>query len=777
MCGENNPDNLDVCKYCDARLKPLISPSTPEEPRTHHETGAKLPEWSHLGWQDDPDSKEPFSLDSDDPNEWLNRIRAVTDPDEVPTIQQTIDTSSDSPEPSDEGDDDWLQRIRTLHQTNLETESADSTAQPFDGISPLSPSDSDLEDEKLFADESEVPEWLARINDRYTGDEDVKREDKAAKEEALPDWINGDQIAQEVQLEKPEAAPISQEPGEEIPDWLAEVGTKSDPGDLETEEPIPDWLSKFTEKEQSVPAAVDTPGDTIPEWLSDIGIDSGSIENEIKALSPELGKIEEPESTDDGALEKWFSELDESAGPIIEPLQESTEDMPGWLKSLGTVVSGTIKDDSIPDIDDGAISPFVTPGEFDDDLLNIESLPNWLTPESGIPDAVQGTTDSNLTPADLPGWLAAIRPVGEGTPELPKEDDTPESAGPLAGLRNILSAEPEIAQFKNPPIYSTKLQVTSTQQAHADIFQALISIEGKAEPIPEPPLVSSQRAFRWLIALFLTIVIGFIVISGNQTVPLPNKTLIPDSTYAAYRTINALPNQAPVLIAFDYEPGTAGEMHAAAAALVSNLMEKRMRLALVSTLPTGPAVAEYFIKTTQGQHMYSSETQYINLGYIPGGAAGLLSFAQTPQWVFPLSFDHREPWETVILQDINSLSDFALVLVITNDPDTARSWIEQIKPRIGNTPLLTVVSAQAEPMVRPYFGKGNNAQVRGIISGLTGGVAYEVAVGKENLASAYWDAFSVGLILAVGVILIGGTVNLIQLLLAQSKSKKQGAVR
>ena len=88
--------------------------------------------------------------------------------------------------------------------------------------------------------------------------------------------------------------------------------------------------------------------------------------------------------------------------------------------------------------------------------------------------------------------------------------------------------------------------------------------------------------------------------------------------------------------------------------------------------------------------------------------------------------------------------------------------------------MLTVVSAQAEPMVRPYFSSGHNAQVSGIVSGLSGGAAYEVAVGRPNLGRTYWDAFAVGLVVALGAILIGGMVNVVQMLLGWNKNNARG---
>ena len=300
---------------------------------------------------------------------------------------------------------------------------------------------------------------------------------------------------------------------------------------------------------------------------------------------------------------------------------------------------------------------------------------------------------------------------------------------------NVLPAEPDIIHFKKPPVYATKLQVSNNQQKQAELFQELLAEEGKTSPIPEISLVSSQRALRWLIAFILMVAVGLMVIGGSQNVPLPSSAAIPDSTYAASRIISGIPDQAPVLMAFDYEPGTSGEMQAAAAALVDHLMLKGARLTLVSTLPTGPAVGEYFIQNVQAQHNYTSGKQYVNLGYIPGGAAGLASFVQMPKWIFKVSYDGMDPWETQPLQDIEAISDFAVVVIISDDPDVARTWVEQAQPKLGETPLLMVVSAQAEPLIRPYFSDNQNAQVDGIISGLSGGAAYEVTVGKPNLGT------------------------------------------
>ena len=208
-------------------------------------------------------------------------------------------------------------------------------------------------------------------------------------------------------------------------------------------------------------------------------------------------------------------------------------------------------------------------------------------------------------------------------------------------------------------------------------------------------------------------------------------------------------------------------MSAAAAAVVDHIMLKGAYLTLVSTSPTGPALAENFFRTTQWAHNYTSGIQYINLGYIPGGASGLLGFAQIPQRITPLAFDGLEAWKTMPLSRISTLSDFEMVVIITDNPDIARTWIEQVQPALPSTPMIAVASAQAEPILRPYSG-GQDPQLDGLVGGITGGAAYEQVTGKTHLARQYWDALNYGLLTAAAAILIGGLVNLVSIFLTKS---------
>ncbi|MBU0510538.1 MAG: hypothetical protein KJ638_02405 [Chloroflexi bacterium] len=890
MCGKPNPDQLEVCQFCAARLKPLSlsaradEAASPLQARSAHESDEGLPDWLNSMREEEDDPAEtagdPSPEEESEALGWLARLRDESDPQRgIPPRTKSVtpfEGELSSPE-----DDDWLQRIRDLHQENQQDDQDISEPEPekekpsgwaskfildtdeidadengvsdwFSGkdeeVSPelAAPAvDSGLPDwlraeaaesvPAVASGEGDLPDWLSGEDEEVSpelaapavggGLPDWLRAEAAESVPAaasgegdLPDWFSGEdeEIAPELaasavdsglpdwlRAEAAESVPavafdeddlpgwlsgedeeISPEPAASaveggLPDWLRAEAVESVPAVASGEGDLPDWFSGEDEGIAPEPAAPSVEGG-LPDWLSDLrGEPPPFGEPEAEPVGPslyaetpdwvsDLGGGDEPASAspdeaDD--LPDWFADLGEEESTLFgepeaaphTPAEE--EEIPGWI------VSGLA----------APVAPFVIDDEFDDDLLDVDKLPDWLAGKLGEQDTEDDTEASDLAPAELPGWLEAMRPVETSTPGTVLDDDgLVESVGPLAGLRNVLPAEPGIDRMKNPPTYSVKLHVAESQQAHAALFEELLANEGQALPVPPPSRLSSQRIMRWLIALILCVVVGFVVVGGSQNVPLPDQADVPAETFAASKLVNALPDASPVLVAFDYEPGMSGEMNAAAAALVDHLMLRGARLTLVSTSPTGPAMAEYFLRNIEAEREYVSGIQYINLGYIPGGAAGLRGFAEMPRLITTLSFDNMNPWGTPPLQGVDAISDFALVVVITDDSDTARTWIEQVQPKLGNTPFVAILSAQAAPMIRPYYG----TQVQGMVTGLIGGAAYEQSMGQDsyNLARVYWDAFSVGLLVAVAAILIGGAVNIISVLLAHKKGTKGEAV-
>ncbi len=292
--------------------------------------------------------------------------------------------------------------------------------------------------------------------------------------------------------------------------------------------------------------------------------------------------------------------------------------------------------------------------------------PDWLSavmpskpsvPEN-LPAAAQ--PDEPITPAELPSWVQAMRPVESAmAPSSTGEADASlEERGPLAGLHGVLPAIPgAAAPSSKPKSYSIKVDATEQQQAHAVLLENILAAETSPIPMRSISLLRTQRLLRWALSLVMLVVVASVTFTGTQGFPLPNA--VPNETIQAVQAVKAIPEGAPVLLIFDYQPATVGEMEATGASLLDNLLKSRHpQLALLSTSPTGSALAERFMSTVLASRAYVRGQQYVNLGFLPGGLAGVYTFAQNPSATMPLDADARPVWQSPILAPVTTILRF-----------------------------------------------------------------------------------------------------------------------
>jgi hypothetical protein len=435
--------------------------------------------------------------------------------------------------------------------------------------------------------------------------------------------------------------------------------------------------------------------------------------------------------------------------------------MPKWLEGAGAP-----PDESLPHVpalvaEEGvAVTPETAP---DLDLGKID-IPDWLgelRKDAGVPPKQPGGPTDNLAPATLPAWLEAMRPMDTFRPvvEIQSEDEqVVESAGPLAGLRGVLLAEPVVAMPRQPSYSGARLDVTERQFALADLLHRMVE-EETSEVSPKPTQRRSLPFARLAIAGVLFLAVGLPALLGAPSLPAP--ALVPPGLPALIGLVDSLPTDRPVLLVFDYEPAYAGELDAVAGALLEDLMQRDIRLATVSTRPSGPPLAERLIRQIGDAHGYLNGQDYVHLGFLSGGPAAVQLFARDPRQSlaggFLLTEDPaaRGMWNSPVLAGVQQLSDFGAVVVVAAGTEIARTWVEQAGPWTGDSPLVMVASAGIEPLIRPYY-EALNPQVDAILSGLPMAVAYEQANLRDGEAGLLWDSFGTGMLVAELALILGG---------------------
>lgn len=748
MCGRLNPSDEETCHFCGSRLKPLV-PLAPENslPVNGEEQGdtpqsADLTDW--LAGLDKVASEA-----DEQPSDWLASLRDGSLPAELPADEPLLEAE---PLAGDSADTDWLARLDEGRAEpalpQVAAASVDDFPAQVEEPAPPQSTEAPRESTGEPADErqalSEVgtagnepenlPDWLEQLKDKA-----ISPETRPGSEAGLsagtdmPEWLSNFE---------PGAGTPPPAPAEALPDWMANLGARTTP-DLtppdsvfSAEFPGPEAISK---KE--------------PDWLSQFQAD-------MRAAEDHETKQEQFES-----------------GLPAPGLDKSNEPLPDWLVG---VKSDTPASDGTP-----ALISSESPASANsaDQAFPMET-PDWLSqlnPEVGEekpapPKAAPGGSE-NLEVSELPYWVQAMRPmesvVAASSAGDQEEPPLVEQSGPLAGLQGVLPTGPGLGAMRKPPAYSSILQVSDGQQRYASALEHLVASETQSQEVKTDRL-GSNRLWRWVITLLMLLAVGIPLMMKSPLSP-PAAAQLPREILNAFTTMDQL-SAAPdgltpqVLVVFDYDPAFSGELEAAAAPLIDYLLlNKAPRLALISTNPTGPALAERFFSDMNAspliaRHAYQAGQNYINLGYLAGGASAVQYFALAPSQAAPARVDGQSAWQSTLLQGIQDLGDFAAILVLTDNADSGRGWIEQTRSALDadtplnpadDTPLLMVISAQAEPMIAPYFDSG---QIKGMLSGLAGGVLSErnYVVDSTGLAGGYWSSFGTGIFTAMLLIVVGG---------------------
>lgn len=821
MCSKPNPEDLDVCQFCEARLKPLTGELDRSQPPIHPgdapiekntgELEPVLPQWLREVRQQARESVE------EEPEQASVEEEAVK-PDGPADLLAGLQSQAED----DEEIPDWLSGLRgESAQAVTEGETTEEN-----DLAALKSMPGEETPESGESEASELPGWISDLGTRQseenelsepaTGyaveEEIVQAGTRTAASESDFEWGAEFETDSAVQSEFAEDTSLFDS---ELPDWLKGADDKTK---VESDSGLPDWM-KAEEPDQATPSLESEEGaepvlqqediqpaaeGDIPDWLASLDKETSEIALEEKA-----------QPAPEGETSDWFASLGEETAEAApqEAAQPATEgDMPDWLSSLGDggadvaplqEVEQPVTEQETPDwlaaMGEGAL-------EFEDDSdelvfpslaaeepahekeppsANIDAagaplpaedvealfsmdMPEWLTDAGNreIEEKAQAVPAEenldDLRPAELPGWVQAMRPVEAVFSEVEGgaiADQPVEEKGPLAGLRGVLPAVPGVGPTSKPKAYSIKLQASEEQQSNAAKLEQLLAAETQPKPITTQPVVISQRFLRWIIAIVLLLAVGGSVLTGTQINPLP--TGFPPETFAVLNYVQGnLPADAPVLLIFDYDAALAGELEVAAAPLVDQMLTlKHPRLSLISSTPLGAGLAESFMKILLTDREYGRGEKFINLGYLPGGAAGVLAFADNPATTIPTTIDGESAWETPVLQGVKQLSDFSAILLLTNDAETARVWIEQTEHLRKETRFFVISSAQTGPMILPYVQSG---QVDGMVTGLDGGAPIErVNNGRPGMARHYWDAYGMGLLAALVMILLGSLLSLL----------------
>ncbi|MEI6474847.1 MAG: hypothetical protein WCO75_05590 [Planctomycetota bacterium] len=235
---------------------------------------------------------------------------------------------------------------------------------------------------------------------------------------------------------------------------------------------------------------------------------------------------------------------------------------------------------------------------------------------------------------------------------------------------------------------------------------------------------------RWIFLMMALAVAGPIIWVGITGKTFP-ETPTP-AVQGAFDALEKLPEGSRVLVSFDYDPASAGELQPMATAIIHHCVIRKLRICgMALWAPGGPLIGATFTDVIGNDPSYVYGVNFADLGY-QAGNEGVMKQAGAD---FPRAFpnDARStPFAQVpMLKDIHRLSDFDLLVCISAGYPGAKEWIQYgVSPTMtGGKPLPFVAGTTGvqTPQLIPYY----PGQMAGVLGAIKGAAEYESLVNTK----------------------------------------------
>ena len=227
---------------------------------------------------------------------------------------------------------------------------------------------------------------------------------------------------------------------------------------------------------------------------------------------------------------------------------------------------------------------------------------------------------------------------------------------------------------------------------------------------------------RWIfLAMLLAVSIPILI---QKSFPEETTQIVQD----VFDEIEGLPEGSRVLISFDYDPASGGELDPMSTALVRHLCEKKHKIYFMALWPLGPRVAEdtiaRVIKTEFPQMVYGKD--YVNLGYKSGGEGVIQVIVDNLRKLYPSDLQGTSLSAMDMTRDLRNIRQMDLILSISAGTGGAKEWIQYAATPYKIRTAVGCTGVQA-PLFYPYYPN----QMLGLLPAIKGAAEYEAAVAKK----------------------------------------------
>mgnify|MGYP001235405032 FL=1 len=246
---------------------------------------------------------------------------------------------------------------------------------------------------------------------------------------------------------------------------------------------------------------------------------------------------------------------------------------------------------------------------------------------------------------------------------------------------------------------------------------------------------------RWIFLLMFLSVIIPIYIIGKTGLTFPEvPSVLAENTFNA---IDELNEGDPILLAFDFDPASEGELGPMATSFTLHACKKKLKIYFIALWPVGPQMIDDNIEKVimaDFPHMVYGK-DFVNLGFKPGNEGVIKVIVTDLRELYTTDDKGTAINDIPMMESINSIQDFELIANVSAGYPGTKEWVQYAStPYPDKIKLVGGCTGVQAPLLYPYIPD----QLPGLLGAIKGAAEYEALVinkyGGEDPDPKYLEA-------------------------------------
>jgi len=196
---------------------------------------------------------------------------------------------------------------------------------------------------------------------------------------------------------------------------------------------------------------------------------------------------------------------------------------------------------------------------------------------------------------------------------------------------------------------------------------------------------------------------------------------------ATFDEIEKLPEGSKVLLVWDWDPASEGELAPMATAFTLHCCAKKHKMVFMALWPLGPQMiddtVERVIKADFPHLVYGED--YVNLGFKPGNEGVIKVVVTDLRQLYTTDAKGTNIDKIPICRDIKTVRDFDLIINVSAGYPGTKEWVQYAAtPYPDEVTIVSGCTGVTAPQLYPYIPE----QLPGLLGAIKGAAEYETLV-------------------------------------------------